>query len=47
MAHGGPVTDETMAGAALIIWNSAAYRDSRPGIVVHPPVRPEHYRTSP
>lgn len=47
MAHGGTVSEEAVAEADLVVWNSSSYRDGRPGIVVHPPVWPERYATTP
>lgn len=47
MAHGGRVSPDDVESASLIVWNSETFRAGRPGIVVHPPVRPEQYRTTP
>mgnify|MGYP000893367675 CR=1 len=47
MAHGGVVRPGQLERAALVVWNSETYRDGRPGIVVHPPVWPERYATTP
>lgn len=52
MAHsGGPLEPERLEGAALVVCNSEATRESLgwdgPTIVIHPPVWPDKYRTTP
>lgn len=51
MAHGGNVTPATCDRSALVVWNSASFRDfvgwDGPGIVIHPPTDPAEYATTP
>lgn len=51
MGHGGIPTHEQLAGSALVVWNSASFRDeigwTGPQMVVYPPVFADEYRTTP
>lgn len=49
--HGGVVSPESVAGAALLVFNSEAFRSEVPhgcpSIVAHPPIDVDEYRTIP
>jgi glycosyltransferase involved in cell wall biosynthesis len=52
LAHGHGAEPDRLEGAALVIFNSAAFRDTvtdwhGPSIVAHPPVLPERYQVTP
>lgn len=51
MAHGGAVTPERCDGAALVVWNSQAFKNEinwgGPSIIVPPPVWADQYVTTP